>query len=665
MIEASNLAPERIDETLVRNVDVVSESEQSALAAARMLIAGCGSVGGSVVESLTRLGIGALTLADPEVFDLSNLNRQLCLLHEVGQSKAAVAAARARAINPHLLTRVHVDGLTLDNLEAAFRGVNIVFDAVDAATSPWIKYRLHEMACERRIPVMAGFDFGGKAVVYVFDYRTRNPRPFHGRTTAQAHREGNLAKCLTWLGYRHYPADFLPIIRDRMTHKKPWPQVAYCVQAMGALGTRCTIDLLMQRKLPHVIAFDTHMATRTLGARLREYARIPPRLISAFIASRRRKGAQAMPGVAPDALSALLGSDHTLRRVLLAMTSAPSAHNCQPWEFRIVGERRIEIGWNSRRALPAVDPDGHAIAFSLGCAIEAAASVADVEFQPSGQGNFHDADFCAGTLTIHALHASDYARAFGVLGQRSTQRGNYLDVALPSDISDRCDQLVAGLGARAVVARLDPGKVHSWALRGARQLFGRRAYVEELLDFMRLTQKEALANATGFTRDALALDLISAAALRCLRAMPWLWAAARRFGLSDLMSRSAVASIRHSAAFVLITSSDASLAGRINAGRAVMRVWLQLTREHLACQPIDFPISFEEGRNAMLAEFGLSNSERPIVLLRIGRALKPSVTASPRLPLAEVCVVRPASLNDPALAIQSERSNAIQSTVVE
>src|SRR5690606_16560523 len=99
-------------------------------------------------------------------------------------------AERALAINPYFEARVFIEGLTTDNLEAAFEGVTCVFDAIDAGTSAWVKYRLHEIASERRIPVVAGFDFGGKATLYVFDYRRRKAKPFYGRASAQAHRDG-------------------------------------------------------------------------------------------------------------------------------------------------------------------------------------------------------------------------------------------------------------------------------------------------------------------------------------------------------------------------------------------------------------------------------------------------------------------------------------------
>ncbi|HEX3456901.1 MAG TPA: ThiF family adenylyltransferase, partial [Candidatus Baltobacteraceae bacterium] len=285
-VRTQSSALEQLDEWVSRNVDVINREEQATLRSMRVLVAGCGSVGGSVVEPLARLGVGAFVLADPEPYELSNINRQACFLADVGRSKAQVMAERAASINPYIETRVFAEGLSDDNLDSALVGVSVVFDGIDAGMSPWEKYALHEKACAQKIPVLAGIDFGGKAVVYVFDYRKRGVKPFFGKASAEAHRERRFAECLKWLGYTHFPADFLPIISDRVATGKPWPQVSYCVQAMGAIGTRCVLDIAMGRKVPKVVSFDTHMMSRSTSKRIVEYARLPTSIVSTYRAVR-------------------------------------------------------------------------------------------------------------------------------------------------------------------------------------------------------------------------------------------------------------------------------------------------------------------------------------------------------------------------------------------
>jgi molybdopterin/thiamine biosynthesis adenylyltransferase len=58
-----------LSERTLRNADVISPQEQAVISSARVLVAGCGSVGGSVAEPLVRLGLTSLVVADPEVYE--------------------------------------------------------------------------------------------------------------------------------------------------------------------------------------------------------------------------------------------------------------------------------------------------------------------------------------------------------------------------------------------------------------------------------------------------------------------------------------------------------------------------------------------------------------------------------------------------------------------
>ena len=61
----------------IRNIPALSEEEMNKLAAAKVLVVGCGGLGGNVIEHLSRIGIGSISVIDGDVFNESNLNRQL------------------------------------------------------------------------------------------------------------------------------------------------------------------------------------------------------------------------------------------------------------------------------------------------------------------------------------------------------------------------------------------------------------------------------------------------------------------------------------------------------------------------------------------------------------------------------------------------------------
>ena len=67
----------------------------------KVLLLGCGAVGGYALEQMVRCGIKKFVLVDFDVFELSNLNRQiLCTLTTLGRSKVDVASERLLQINP-------------------------------------------------------------------------------------------------------------------------------------------------------------------------------------------------------------------------------------------------------------------------------------------------------------------------------------------------------------------------------------------------------------------------------------------------------------------------------------------------------------------------------------------------------------------------------------
>ena len=80
---------------LQRGELLLGEEKQARLAGARLLVVGLGGVGSWAAEMLCRAGVGAFTLVDADVVDVTNVNRQMpALASTVGQPKCDVVAAR-------------------------------------------------------------------------------------------------------------------------------------------------------------------------------------------------------------------------------------------------------------------------------------------------------------------------------------------------------------------------------------------------------------------------------------------------------------------------------------------------------------------------------------------------------------------------------------------
>lgn len=91
-----------------RNAGFVTAEEQERLRTGRVFVCGVGGMGGAALQALVRAGVGHLTIADMDAFEVSNLNRQVfATLDTVGTGKVAATAEALRRINPELVLDQH------------------------------------------------------------------------------------------------------------------------------------------------------------------------------------------------------------------------------------------------------------------------------------------------------------------------------------------------------------------------------------------------------------------------------------------------------------------------------------------------------------------------------------------------------------------------------
>ena len=144
----------------------IGAAGQAALAGARVLIVGLGGLGSPVMQYLAGAGIGCLGLIDADTLEPSNLHRQpIYALADVGESKAALAAAAVKKINPSVQVDTHALKLDANNAEALIRGYDIVIDCSDNFRT---KYLINDAAVLARRPAVFAsvYQYEGQLQVY-------------------------------------------------------------------------------------------------------------------------------------------------------------------------------------------------------------------------------------------------------------------------------------------------------------------------------------------------------------------------------------------------------------------------------------------------------------------------------------------------------------------
>ena len=146
-----------------RNLTAFSLAEQARLLASKAALVGLGGLGGGLLENLVRAGVGVIHAADGDVFEESNLNRQLLSrLDALGRPKAALAAERAKAVNPSVEFAARAAFLDRAGMDALLDGAQVAVDALGGLAD---RPALVAAAAGLGIPLVTGAVAGYTAIV--------------------------------------------------------------------------------------------------------------------------------------------------------------------------------------------------------------------------------------------------------------------------------------------------------------------------------------------------------------------------------------------------------------------------------------------------------------------------------------------------------------------
>jgi len=135
------------------NLGIMTSKELETIQQKKIMIVGLGGLGGHLADNLVRLGVSKLMLVDFDVFEVSNLNRQLySTQHNIGDYKVHVLREQLQKINQDCLIEVSIEKIE-DLLIENLRDIDYIVDAVD---SPQTKIHIAELANKLKIPLVHG-----------------------------------------------------------------------------------------------------------------------------------------------------------------------------------------------------------------------------------------------------------------------------------------------------------------------------------------------------------------------------------------------------------------------------------------------------------------------------------------------------------------------------
>jgi hypothetical protein len=311
------------------------------------------------------------------------------------------------------------------------------------------------------------------------------------------------------------------------------------------------------------------------------------------------------------------------RELVRYATLAANGHNTQPWKFAIK-ENAIEIHPDYTRRLPVVDPNDRELWISLGCALENLLVAArTVGYAP--EVTYPDAaDF------IHIRLKADTPQGsplFDAIPLRQNTRSEY--DGQPVKITD-LDQVQAlplepGIVLHFVTNPTDLETVLEYVNRGNLSQYADKAFVDELIYWLRFNKKQALASLDGLYS-------------RCSgnpQVPRWL---GRMFvaGIKPQQQADADAKKLHSSpgAVVVASGSDDKTAW-VHTGQVYERMALKMTALNIKSAFLNQPIEVQDLRSQFQSAMGLGAS-LPQLLVRFGYA--DAMPRSLRRPIEQVLV---------------------------
>ena len=174
-------------------MDGVGPEGQKRLLDARVLVVGAGGLGSPVIQYLSAAGVGTLGIADDDVVERSNLQRQV--VHgddDVSRPKVESAREFVAAQNPDVTVETHETRVTADSIEGLLERYDLVVDASDNFAT---RYLVND-AC-----TLAGVPFAHGAILrfegQITTFEANDGGPCYRCLFPQAPEPGTVPDCAT------------------------------------------------------------------------------------------------------------------------------------------------------------------------------------------------------------------------------------------------------------------------------------------------------------------------------------------------------------------------------------------------------------------------------------------------------------------------------------
>jgi molybdopterin/thiamine biosynthesis adenylyltransferase len=590
-----NTKEEYMAEAFSRNIGLLTQAEQDKLANAKVAIPGMGGVGGVHLTTMTRTGVGNFHIADFDVFEPANINRQFgARIPDFGRPKLEVMVEQALSINPYLEIKEFPEGINSLNVDDFLDGVQVVIDGLDFFNFD-TRRLLFNRAREKGIYVITAGPLGFSSAMLIFSpHEGMSFDEYFNIVDGMTPQDQYLSFALG-LAPRATHIKYMDLSKVDLESKAGPSLNIACQICSGMAATEAVRIILKKGRIkpaPHFFQFDPFSQKYRKGklymGNRNPIQRVKFKVVKMLLRRHKRGYRPSMPEIPDVQATPEKIPDEIIRYIIKAGIQAPSGDNAQPWKFSFKDStiflylnRDADHSFFNINQIASIISCG-AVLENMQIATTRFGIKAKIVYLPDAK----DENLMAKVLFDVANVPKD--PLFDVIWRRHTNRKPYdrkpISEKVLQEFKDMV-KIVPGANLQVIADRTELKKVARIIYKTDRIRTEHRPLHEHLYRMLRFTEGEARETRDGFLLKNLEAGLAGEVFLRATKS--WhVMNIVNRVGLGRMAALHSYQSILNSSAVALLTVEGMGIEDFLKGGQALERIWLAITQQGLAMQPM-------------------------------------------------------------------------------
>jgi len=586
---------EYFSQAFARNIGILTLEEQKKLSETTVAIPGMGGVGGIHLVTLVRTGIGKFHIADFDIYEPANINRQFgARVPDFGRPKLEVMKEQALSINPYLEFSLFEDGINESNIDRFLDGVDVVIDGLDFFKFE-IRRILFKKAAEKGIHVITAGPMGYSSAMLIFSPNGMGFDEYFNIREEMEEKDKYLSFALG-LAPRPTHIKYMDLKKVDLD-SKAGPSLNIACQICSGMAATEALKIILNKGIvkpvPNYFQYDPYLQIFRKGhlfmGNRNPLQKIKMQVVK-FLLDRNTKVIKPEVPVKP-AIKLMPGDDipePVMDYLIKAGIQAPSGDNCQPWNFARK-KNQIDLYLNKEKDLSFFNVNQIASLISCGAVLEnmkITASSFGIDSKIEYITDKKDSDLKASVKLIIDKSKKDELSDF--IWERHTNRKFYKKTPASSSVLQSMESsinMIPGAKLHFITKKDDLKKLAKIIYQVDRIRTEHRPLHEHLMKMIRFTDKEAFEKRDGLPLKNLEAGLAGELFLKATK--PWsVMNIVNKIGIGRMVALHSYQGIVNSSGIALLTIDGMDDKAFIKGGQALERVWLTISSLGLVMQPM-------------------------------------------------------------------------------